>query len=420
MTREMVVVGCGVMAEPYLAAADELGLRIGVVETESRLEVLRESHPCVADGESVPAVLAAQDEAWMAPTHRLVGRMATDGVIAFTEPHVLATAVVQHRNGLPGPGLDAAVVSRNKALQRFEFDRAGLGQPRFRYATALNEVSDWVADNLPVVVKPLSMYGSTGVERIDDWTGWQEAVQRRGNEAELLVEECVEAPEYSWEALVREGEVLLSNLTRKETTGPPYYVETLHEVAHGEVNPALQVSADQLGREVLAVLGMRTGLCCLEFRARTSTDLVIMEVMVRMPGDHLTEVFSRAAGIDLFKTHIQLALGDEPDLRSCSYFSDSTAYRPVKQAASLFLVAEHSGRFRSECLEKLADVPGVVRNGIRMHDGAQVQAATSSADRLGYAILETSDRTELRTSIELARVKSASSVESVTDPTRDP
>ena len=59
---------------------------------------------------------------------------------------ILAAALVADRLGLPGPGLAAAVVSRNKALQRGVFAAAGVAQPEYVVTDDLTTVADWAAE----------------------------------------------------------------------------------------------------------------------------------------------------------------------------------------------------------------------------------------------------------------------------------
>ncbi|MFX4290872.1 ATP-grasp domain-containing protein [Streptomyces bohaiensis] len=383
--RTALLVGAGVMAEGYLRAAEVLGLRVGVVETPERHAAIADRFPALADFEPVTAD-AALDESWTAPAMVLAARLRPDAVWGFAEPHVLATTMVQHRLGLAGPGLDAATVSRNKALQRSEFARAGLPQPAHRHVRKLSDATDWALDRLPVVVKPLAAQGSQGVERVASPSSWADAVARRDAEGPLLVEQYVEGPEYSVEALVHRGRVLFTNLTRKETTGPPYFVEVFHEAGHGAGRPVLRKTADELCRGVVRALGMATGIAHLEFRAVAEDEPMIMEVAVRTPGDHIAELVSRAHGFDVFEACLRLALGETPTVPD--------GHAPLRAAGSLFLSSPVSGRLAELDLSAWVGRPEVARHAPRLAAGAVVRPARDSGDRLAWAILDcaTTDR----------------------------
>ncbi|MFJ6889581.1 ATP-grasp domain-containing protein [Streptomyces californicus] len=386
--RTVLLVGAGVMAEGYLHAAQALGLRVGVVETPTRRAVLADRFPCLVDFEPVDEAAAARDESWLAPATTLAARLRPDAVLGFAEPHVLATAMVQHRLGLPGPGLDAATVSRNKALQRAEFGRTGLPQPAHRHTRRLSEATDWALERLPVVVKPVSSQGSQGVERVGTPADWADAVARRNTEGPLLVERYVEGQEYSVEALVHRGRVLFTNLTRKETTGPPHFVELLHEAGYGTDRPVLRKAAEELCRGVVAALGMVTGVAHLEFRALADGEPVIMEVAVRTPGDHIMELVGRAHRFDVFGALLLLALGEEPAVPD--------GHHPVRSAGSLFLSSTGSGTLAALDLSGWADRPDVARYDARLAPGARVRPAEDSGDRLAWAVLDCATPDALR------------------------
>ncbi|MFF8988914.1 ATP-grasp domain-containing protein [Streptomyces sp. NPDC014983] len=384
--QTLLLIGAGVMAEGYLHAASEAGLRVGVVETPARHAALVGRFPCVVDFEPVAEATATRDESWLAPAMILAGRLAPDAVWAFAEAHVMAAAIVQHRLGLPGPGLDAATVSRNKAFQRAEFHRAGLPQPGHRHTLRLADLREWALARLPVVVKPVSLQGSQGVERIASAAEWDDVVARRENEGPLLVEEYVEGQEYSVEALVHQGRVLFTNLTRKETSGPPYFVELFHEAGYGADRPLLRKAADELCAGVVAALNFVTGVVHLEFRGRADHDLVIMEVAVRTPGDHIMELVARAHGFDVFAACLRLALGGVP----------ATPPAPVRAAGSLFLSAPEPGRLATLGLAAWAARPEVAGHDARFAPGVRVRPAQNSGDRLAWAVLECPTGRELR------------------------
>jgi biotin carboxylase len=278
------------------------------------------------------------------------------------------------------------VISRNKALQRAEFRRAGLPHPDHVLAAQVGDASDWAVANLPVVVKPLSHQGSRGVERVDTESAWTEAVGRRTAEGALLVERYAPGAEYSVEALVCAGAVLFTNLTRKETTEAPDFVETAHEAGYAATAPALAEAARKLCTGVVESLGVHTGIVHLEFRASDDQYLVIMEVAVRTPGDHILEIASLATGADLYAAILSLALGEDPDLPDLV---------PRRAAGAVYLTADQTGTLEHLDLHEWSTVPEVVRNYALQDPGDPVGPPKSSDDRLAYAIVDCASHEDL-------------------------
>lgn len=387
----LLLVGAGAMAEGYLESAQRTNKTVAVVETAERLSDLRRRFPCIVDVEAITGPASA-DESWVSPAFRLFERTRPAGVLGFAEPQALAAAMVQDRNGLRGPGLGATLVSRNKALQRLAFHSAGLGQPAFLFVSNLAEGEQWVTGQFPVVVKALSGTGSAGVERIDGHAAWRDVVDRRRDEGVILVEEYVDGPEFSIEGLCRRGQLVFSNLTRKETTGAPFFVETAHIAAHGLDEPTLMGSAQALCAQVASVLGVDTGIVHLEFRARSDIDLIIMEVAVRTPGDHIMEIISIAHGFDFYGACIDLALG-----RPLQLPSTPTA---VRSAGVVYLSADRPGVVRDIDLSGWASVAGLRRTYMMAERGDTVRPPESSSERLGYGVLECENAEGLRRAMD--------------------
>ncbi|MCB5178353.1 ATP-grasp domain-containing protein [Streptomyces antimicrobicus] len=371
--KDLLVVGVGTMGRPYVDAAQRLGVRVRAVESEALL-----AHgPADPDVTYYP-VAGGLDETWQSGVTRAITERAPDGVLAFAEAHVLAGALAQDRLGLPGPSLHAAVVSRNKALQRTGFGAYGVPQPDFLLAPRLAAARQWMLERLPVVVKPLTLGGSEGVELVTDPAGVEDVIARRGDEGKILVEEAVQGPEYSWEALVHEGEVLFRNVTEKETTAPPYFVELSHRCGHRFTDPAVAAQVDALTTGVLRGLGMRTGLVHLEFRLGVDGPR-LMEVAVRTPGDYLAEAVGLTYGFDLHEAVVRLALGLP--------LGDLVRTEPVAYAATYFPTCAPGTVRAVHGVEEVTAHPDVVRVRLRKGPGDTVGPLTSSSQRLGHVLV---------------------------------
>lgn len=393
MSVDLLLVGTGNMGRGYLAAARRRGLTAALVETPDRIDAVRgEFGNVVVAAEPLDPAVAEHDEAWAEPAVRLARRTRPRGALAFSETHVQAAALVAESHGLPGPGLYAAQVSRNKALQRQLYGAAGIPQPHSRIVARLDKAAP---SDFPLVVKPLSGSGSSGVEQVADPSAWEDAVARRAGGGPYLVEEYATGTEYSWEGLVREGRVLFGNLTVKTTTGPPAFVELLHVPSTGAADRELRERADRLGAEVVDALRMRDGLVHLEFRITPDGRTAVMEAAVRTPGDFLMDVVSRAHGIDLYESCIRLALGEEPAL--------PVPGRAPRHTASLFLVAERAGEIVPESTGPLDAVPGVFRSGLRQEPGTVMGPPESSADRMAFALLHLPTEAALHDAVRATR-----------------
>lgn len=387
--RELLLVGVGMMGRPYVTAARRLGLRVRAIEAHDWAGAIEDLVDAV---EPSFGRYGSLDELWAETVHAAVLERRPDGILGFTESHVLGAAMAQDCFGLPGPSLQAAVISRNKALQRGRFRAHGIGQPEYLLTDDLSASAEWTGARLPVVVKPLSSAGSDGVELVADAAAFDRAALRRASERPLLVESAIEGPEYSWEALVRDGEIWFSNLTAKTTTGPPHFIELEHRVAAPLAAPDAERVAE-LGRSVLSAIGMRTGIVHLEFRL-TSSGPAVMEVAVRTPGDYIMELCSLAYGIDWHEMVVRLATGTE---------LPPPPEGPVRYAASLFVVSDPGQVIAVDGLDAVRSNPAVVDAAFKVAVGDTVGRTSSSLQRTAYAVLAADSPEELEEAVEFTR-----------------
>ncbi|MFF3322810.1 ATP-grasp domain-containing protein [Streptomyces sp. NPDC002889] len=387
--RELLLVGVGFMGRPYVAAARRLGLRVRAIEAHDWAGAIEDLVDAVEPSQGRYGSL---DELWAETVHAAVEASRPTGIFGFTESHVLGAAMAQDRFGLPGPSLQAAVISRNKALQRGRFRAHGIGQPEYLLTNDLSESADWAGARLPVVVKPLSSAGSEGVELVADAAAFESAALRRASERPLLVESALEGPEYSWEALVRDGEIWFANVTAKTTTGAPNFVELEHRAAAPLAAPDAERVAE-LGRSVLSAIGMRTGIVHLEFRM-TSSGPAVMEVAVRTPGDYIMELCSLTYGIDWHEMVVRLAVGAE---------LPPPPEGPVRHAASLFVVSDPGEVVALDGLDAVRNHPAVVDAAFKVAVGDTVGRTSSSLQRTAYAVLAADSPEDLEEAIEFTR-----------------
>ncbi|NEE13291.1 ATP-grasp domain-containing protein, partial [Streptomyces sp. SID7499] len=234
--------------------------------------------------------------------------LAADGGLAAiassSEYFVASAARAAAKSGLPGPDGDAVARCRDKDLQRQALAAAGVAVPAFRAVEGVTEALA-AADEIghPVVLKPVSGSGSTGVRLCrdrDETEQWARetlcrATDERGNPvpARFLVEEAVDGPEFSVETF--DGAVVA--VVAKHLGAEPYFVEAGHDVPA----PVPATTAEALGDTALrslAALGLGWGAAHTELRL-TARGPVVIEVNPRLAGGMIPVAVRAATGVDL-------------------------------------------------------------------------------------------------------------------------
>jgi biotin carboxylase len=303
----LLLVGLGTQGRPYLVAGRRLGLCATVVDRAQALASPETQQLLGEDVQTIPLqgdALTASD--WYAAARAAVKDQPPEGIVAFSEEHVVAAALIAEELHRPGPGLRAALTSRDKTLQRVLFEQHDIVQPRWHHVHDVDEGGRWLSALGHAVAKPTSRSGSVGVRLVASvgelltWHGVEQPTI-------FLLEEFVDGPEYSVELLIQAGAPVFVNVTAKRTTGAPHFVEIGH-VAPADLSEALQVQLRSSAKAVVDALGIDSGIAHVELR-QTPAGPVIMEVAVRTPGDYIMEAVGAAWGIDLFEQVIRVACG---------------------------------------------------------------------------------------------------------------
>jgi len=387
----LLLVGMGTQGRPYLRCAHDDGAAASILDHE-RTFASPTVQAMLGPGDQTYLVPEnAATEEWLAAAGAALAEAPPDGVVAFGEQHVLPAALVADELGLPGPGLRAALISRNKFLQRETWSRAGLRQPGYRLASDAAVAGAWAADRYPVVAKPLDQSGSRGVRIVADEAELRAWVDAESGGGPFLCEQLVSGPEYSCEVLVHDGEPVFTNVTAKLTAPPPYFVEVGHRVparcGTETVNAITWTAA-----AATAAIGMQDGITHVEMRVMGERPH-LMEVAVRTPGDFIMDIIGLATGVDLFQSLVAISLGRAPQIAPTERGAACVWY-PAPPAGSVAPV---------KALLAAADLPGVVLVHLMARPGSLVPPLRSSLDRVGSVVVQADDDDELDDRLDKVR-----------------
>jgi len=384
------MLGLGRTGHPYLERAHARGLAVSIVDRPSLLRA-ESTQRLLRDEDRCYPVPRSSDEATYAAASETLRDAPADAVLAVSEPHVVPAALLAEDLGLPGPGLHAAVVSRNKLFQRRLLGRHGVSQPAFWLAHGTGDAARWAYGRYPVLLKPLTESGSMGVRVVDARDELADWCTQRAGTGPFLVEELVTGPEYSLECVVRQRRLVFASLTAKTTTDPPYCVEIEHLVPAPVDGDALAL-ARRLGQQVLAAAGVDTGLVHLEFRLGAHGPAVI-EFAVRGPGDHIMDLVREATGADLHDAAVALAAGEQVAF-PCTTVAVAAVWFPAPPPGRVTAV---------DGLETVAAMPSVLSAQVDVRSGDTVLPLRSSLDRVGYVVLRADTMAGVRDALDRVR-----------------
>ncbi|MEU7907473.1 ATP-grasp domain-containing protein [Actinoplanes sp. NPDC049118] len=340
--------------------------------------------PCVA--ELVPAVHQQTTE-FLDMAADIAGRWPVQAVLPALEYSVPAAAALAAKLGLPGAGETAAAVLRDKLRLREAAARGGIRNPAWREVHGPQDIVDFAGDRR-VVVKPANRQASVGVHLLDR-AGPAEAeaawlsmtadaeplvLPDRPLSWRYLVEERLIGPEYSVEALVRDGRIVFENVTAKSVIAGVHPVEIGH-VAPAPLPASTRAAFGEAMRALVAATEFGTGILHAEW-ILTDDGPALIECAGRSPGDRIVDLIDLSYGTRLRLALIELLAGSPPPLPA----------GPSGGAAIRFLSAAPGVVERIDGEEQARELPGVRELRVGVAAGAVARVWRSSLDRHGYVI----------------------------------
>lgn len=297
-----LVLGAGRHQAPLIARAEERGIRtiaLDYYENSPGKEVASAS--VLADALDADAVLAA------ARAHE-IDAIATVG----TDQAVIIVATVAEALGLPCHiSVDGALAATNKVQMRSALSHAGVPMTVGALVDAEPSAADLSGIGMPCVVKAADSQGQRGMRRIDDAADLADAIRTASTysrTATVVVEEFSPGPEFTVNAWMRAGEVVLAIPTDRHTFNPPPAIG----ICLRHLAPSLFANRlDELveiTRRVATGYDITDGPLYIQMLA-TDDGFRVVEAASRVGGGHEAQLFEAMHGLSLLDLTIDLAYG---------------------------------------------------------------------------------------------------------------
>ncbi|MEU3446463.1 ATP-grasp domain-containing protein [Streptomyces thermolilacinus] len=353
------------------------------------------------------AVSNVDPEPLVEAARRVAAEHEVAGVFCYDEGLVAPAAHVSQALGLPGNTPEAIAACRDKNATRAALEQAGVAQPSSIGVSSLAEARE-AAEKLgfPVVVKPRGLAGGMGVRRADgpdEVEGAYTAASAASYpgvpvfDVPVLVEQYVDGPEISVDAVFFEGECVPLVVARKQVGLAPFFEEVGHEVDGADPLLSDPGLLDAL-RKSHAALGFHTGVSHTEFRL-TPSGPCLMEVNARLGGDMIPYLGTLATGVDVAMAAADAAAGRRPDTQQLHHKAAAITFLYPERDIEVESVTVHEDRFTPEIHSAtvMADPGAVLRLPPRGYISryARVIAVADSVERARTALLRATEIVEL-------------------------
>ncbi|MGI5380731.1 ATP-grasp domain-containing protein [Streptomyces sp. CA-251387] len=315
-------------------------------------------------------------------------RQPIDRVVCGHERCQQAGGYLRSLFALPGMGYEQLNLFSNKAAMKSALSRAGLPLAEFRVVPSVEHVSSAAAElTWPIVVKPAVGQGSRDTfflgsnAELNDLLDSSKSQGLRSACGPLLVERFIPMEaELHCDAVVWSGNVDFVTVSR-------YFEPLLGRRGDNSGTYLLREDdpynepARRMNTAVVRALGLREGVTHLELFV-TPSGLVIGEIACRPAGAGVPEAIRMRHGVDLWRSHIDIALGTRPAL-------PLPEQRPGKGILANVWLPVRPGRItRLSRAGALAELPDVVHVDVTAKVGDIVRSPLGAGARTGNLYLE--------------------------------
>jgi biotin carboxylase len=374
--KRILILGAGVMQGPAIDCARAMGLETAVIDGDPYA-------PMAAMADRFEPIDLKDLHKIEAFARTLQAGGGLDGVMTAGTDFSASVAWTAEKLGLPGISYETALNASDKERMRNRFTEAGLPSPAFQVYTAVPAALPF---SYPAVVKPVDNMGARGCRRVDNGAELREAVEKAlgfSRSGRVIVEEYMEGPEFSVDAVVYRGTVTICGLADRHIVFPPYFIEMGHTMP---TNIPLKDQEALIGVFIQGIraLGIDNGAAKGDIKL-TRRGPMIGEIAARLSGGYMSGwTYPYASGANPAGGAICAALGREPE--------GLTPTRNWTSAERAFISIP--GIVRSiEGLEEARAVPGVKDIFLRAEPGKRISFPENNVSKAGNVISAAPDRT---------------------------
>ncbi|MET3658072.1 ATP-grasp domain-containing protein [Sporosarcina psychrophila] len=324
------------------------------------------------------------------------------GITTTSEYYIQTVAMLTSFYNLPGNTQQSMKICRDKSLTRQQLKKNGIDQPNFEIINSMNQLQNAIKQiGYPCIIKPVDDSGSKNVllcksesaatNQVSKILSLSENTRGQKTIPAVLVEEYLDAPEYSVEIISWQGETKLIGITEKFITGLPYFIEEAHIFPAPLTNEKSKFIYETVKQALLAV-GFQNGASHTEVKL-IHNKCKIIEINARLAGGMIPELIRYATGIDMI----------EEQLRCCVDGPGKLKNTLQKFSGIKFLISDRDMIINDVLgIKEANQVKGVEIVKVTVEQGMRVNRAESFIDRLGFVIVTDSSYTEIRENLDIA------------------
>ena len=305
--KRILILGAGVMQGPALRIAREMGLETIAADADPNAL-------CASLADRFEQVDLKDREGIEALARSLIESGGLGGIMTAGTDFSATVAWAAEKLALPGISYKIALDASDKERMRKRFKAAGVPSPEFIITNGPFEDSFTLPFSWPVVVKPVDSMGSRGCRRVDNFPELKAAVSEAlgfSRSGRAIVEEYMDGPEFSVDALVYQGEITICGIADRHIFFPPFFIEMGHTMPSVMEKAVIRSLLETFSQGVKA-LGIENGAAKGDIKL-TARGPMIGEIAARLSGGFMSGwTYPYSSGVLPTRGAIEIALGEKP------------------------------------------------------------------------------------------------------------
>lgn len=231
----------------------------------------------------------------------------------------------------------------------------------------------------PCVIKPCKGSAKAGVSFVKNKEDFISAIKYAQNvtDGTIVVEEYIAGKELSVECISFKGEHQVIQITEKESSAAPHFVELGHHQP-AAISLSLKHKIEYIIPKLLKTINFTNGASHIEIKYENQ-DIYLIEVNLRGGGDEISnKLVKMSSGIDYLRCMIEVALGTFRSPTKVSEPAYAGIYFLCKQTEKLL-------PFFEQAKEKEWFIEGVIKN-------KHLRESCSNYERDGYLIYKSNNK----------------------------
>ncbi len=379
--KSILIIGAGLLQVPAIETANDLGLTTIVTDYNKNAAGMKiANHPIVISIRDTDGTVRMMKE--------FNKKVKIDGVITVGTDASMTVAAVANALNLPGIEFENAEAASNKLKMRERLAKHNVPIPKFYKCWSLIDLKEIVKLlPYPLVIKPVDNMGARGVMKIENESMLETAyynAKKSSPSGELIVEEYMEGPELSIDAIVYNDTISINGIADRIINREPYFIEIGHVMP--TILPKKQIdNAVEVFIKGIKALGINLGAAKGDIKI-TKDGAKIVEIAARLSGGFMSAyTYPYSSGINLIRNGIDIVLGLTP-----YNLVPTRNWVSIEKA----IIPEPGIIEKIEGIEEALSIPGVMNIFTRMDIGDEVIAPKCNLDKFGNVIVVKSTREE--------------------------